>query len=123
MRFAVLILISLGIISCATTIVPKEPPNSFVSYSGKNLNSGIIDVIPNIGRIVDSGWVTAYNKDVEYYGADPFFSKPLKINDGIVPDGDNFFVDAEHAVDFDIMNTWRSSGTHKPKTLLQKVGL
>lgn len=79
----------------------------------------MLDVTPD-GRYVRAEFVSTYNDYIKSYGN--LFSPPLKANDGVLKLApDRYWIVAQYAVDFDMMNTWKTNSVHKPPTLLQKA--
>jgi hypothetical protein len=99
------------LLSACGTVIPPLVESSTASYDGKDLDSGVIALVPG-GQLVTPHWRDRYNGMITVYGKR--FTPALETDDGIVPagPGDNasqYFIDNEHAVKFDQMNEWRKA--------------
>lgn len=123
-RFFWLLMLGLALFlsSCAATVTPSTVRASAPAYAG-NAHSGI-ESFKTGGSYVTAEWVQNYNQAIEDYGQDSFFKHHLQKGEGVTlePGGHYFATDEAH-FNYALMQSWRRSGTHQPKTLLQKVGL
>ena len=102
--------LSLCLLGCATSVVPKPVTGSTISYDGNDRNSGIKLYIPEVGFLVTPHFRVRYNNLIEIYGKK--FEKPLVRDEGITPFENkvDFTIDKQHMVYFVQMNTWYKSG-------------
>jgi hypothetical protein len=119
MRFMGPLLIALLLGGCSTQIPPLIESRA-PSYDGRDLNSGVVALVPG-GQIVTAHWRDRYNAMIALYGNR--FMPPLQTDAGVSPaparghspapaaDGSlpQYFIDNEHAVKFDLMNEWRKA--------------
>jgi hypothetical protein len=115
------ILLALLLGGCATPVPPLVESGA-PSYDGKDLNSGVIALVPG-GQLVTPHWRDRYNAMIALYGNR--FAPPLATDDGILPAGpgntaNRYFIDNEHAVKFDLMNEWRKAAAPVPSVKPQK---
>lgn len=95
-------------VSCKTIkedviIKPKvEVVDTTPSWDGNEQNSGIIDFVIGKGALITPRAAARYNALIVKYGQ--MFTPPLKVGDGLTPEGDNFYLDNEHVVKFAEMN-------------------
>lgn len=92
----------------ACTVAPKPVTDKVASYDGNAQNSGFISWASDGGGIITPHARDRYNALIELYGTR--FLPPLKYDAGITATPTNtFHIDAEHLVQFGIMNAWRKS--------------
>lgn len=86
------------------TISPSPVLATTAGISGNSATSGVIGSLPDGSYEMDSATVARYNSLIAQ-GFGKQFEVPLRKNDGVkpLPDG-NFSMDAEHVVDFGVMN-------------------
>jgi len=70
-------------------------------------HSGIVEIIPDVGQIVNEHWRVRYNRLISKFGTKLNF--PLSTDQGLVPDGKNYFVSKEYVTYFIEMNAMDKS--------------
>ncbi len=99
---------SLLVGGCASTVIPKPVQAAVASWDGNEQNSGFIAFAPQGGGYITAHDLDGYNALVEDYGK--HFAPALRVNDGIAPATNNFYIDAEHLSNFATMKRWRREG-------------
>lgn len=111
-----------AIIGCGT-VTTKEVAAQSPDFVGNKQDSGVRQWKAG-GSYVDQEWIKNYNTAISIYGADPYFKHVLKSNEGITfSEGGHAFATDEAHEYYAMMQSWRRSGTHQPKSILQKIGL
>lgn len=112
MKYFLLLCVA-GLTACGT-VSPDPVLHNRASNSGTVANSGVLAIVRGkdgkvTGRTVDQGWVDYYNDLIEKRGKE--FIPPMQKNDGVTPNKDgSYFVDRQHAVRYEIMNSEEGGG-------------
>lgn len=117
MKYLIFILISVGLLSCASNkqTYSKEveqkiekPINKIIqdsepSFDNNEQNSGIIDFIPEKGWIITQNAANRYNILIKKYGQE--LSPPISENFGLSKGDDNFFIlNQQGMINFALLN-------------------
>jgi hypothetical protein len=90
--------LSLCLLGCATSVVPKPVTGSTISYDGNERNSGIKQYIEGQGFLVTPHFRVRYNNLIEKYGKK--FENPIKKDDGLVNFGADYLINKQHMIYF-----------------------
>lgn len=86
-----------GLSACSTV-----SPDLVIAKEASADNSGIVEIIPSVGQIVNEHWRVRYNRLISKYSSK--LSMPIQPDEGLVPDGKNYFVSKEYVGYFIQMN-------------------